>query len=60
MTVINLSHTIRENRPVYPGWKPPIPMKATLCGNDLFQFSCFPLKPAESDSSPVRAAAWMD
>ena len=46
--------------PVYPGWKPPIPMKATLCGNDLFRFICFPLKLHDCDGSPVRAAAWMD
>lgn len=60
MTVIDLSHTIRENRPVHSGWKPPIPMKATLCGNDLFRFICFPLKLHDCDGSPVRAVAWMD
>lgn len=60
MTVIDLSHTIRENRPVYPGWKPPALTKPTLCGNDLFRFICFPLKLHDCDGSPVRAAAWMD
>ena len=31
-----------------------------LCGNDLFSFSCFPLKTADSDGAPARAAAWWD
>ena len=31
-----------------------------LCGNDLFSFSCFPLKLADADGSPVRAAAWFE
>lgn len=29
-----------------------------LCGDDLFDFSCFPLKMESSDGSPVRAVAW--
>lgn len=29
-----------------------------LCGDDLFWFSCFPLKTENSDGSPVRAVAW--
>ena len=29
-----------------------------LCGDDLFWFSCFPLKIADSDGSPIRAIAW--
>ena len=28
------------------------------CGEGLFWFSCFPLKTADSDGSPVRAVAW--
>lgn len=31
-----------------------------LCGNDLFWFSCFPLKLENCDGSPIRAAAWFD
>ncbi len=31
-----------------------------LCGNDLFWFSCFPLKLPECDGSPVRAVAWFE
>ena len=31
-----------------------------LCGDDLFWFSCFPLKLADCDGSPVRAVAWLD
>lgn len=31
-----------------------------LCGNDLFWFSCFPLKIANADGSPVRAVAWFE
>lgn len=31
-----------------------------LCGSDLFWFSCFPLKIANSDGSPVRAVAWFE
>ena len=31
-----------------------------LCGNDLFWFSCFPLKLEQADGSPVRAVAWFD
>ena len=29
-----------------------------LCGNDLFWFSCFPLKIKNSNSAPIRAIAW--
>ena len=31
-----------------------------LCGPGLFWFSCFPLKIADSDGSPIRAVAWFD
>ena len=31
-----------------------------LCGDDLFRFSCFPLKLADCDGSPVRAVAYFD
>lgn len=31
-----------------------------LCGDDLFSFSCFPLKLLNCDGSPVRAVAWFD
>ncbi len=31
-----------------------------LCGSDLFWFSCFPLKIADSDGSPIRAVAWFE
>ena len=31
-----------------------------LCGDDLFSFSCFPLKLSDCDGSPVRAVAWFD
>ena len=31
-----------------------------LCGNDLFWFSCFPLKFNDCDGSPVRAVAWFE
>ena len=31
-----------------------------LCGNDLFSFSCFPLKLRDCDGSPVRAVAWFE
>lgn len=31
-----------------------------LCGNDLFFFSCFPLKIADCDGSPARAVAWVE
>ena len=30
------------------------------CGSDLFWFSCFPLKIADCDGSPIRAAAWFE
>lgn len=30
------------------------------CGNDLFWFSCFPLKIENCDGSPIRAIAWYD
>ena len=31
-----------------------------LCGDNLFSFSCFPLKLENGDGSPVRAVAWWD
>ena len=31
-----------------------------LCGNDLFWFSCFPLKISDCDGSPIRAVAWFE
>lgn len=31
-----------------------------LCGNDLFWFSCYPLKLENGDGSPIRAIAWFD
>lgn len=31
-----------------------------LCGNDLFWFSCFPLKLQDADGSPIRAVAWFE
>ncbi len=31
-----------------------------LCGNDLFNFSCFPLNIENSDGSPIRAVAWFE
>lgn len=31
-----------------------------LCGNDLFWFSCFPLKIEGSDGAQVRAVAWFE
>lgn len=31
-----------------------------FCGSDLFWFSCFPLKIANADGSPVRAVAWFE
>ncbi|MCR5136884.1 MAG: cyclase family protein [Oscillospiraceae bacterium] len=31
-----------------------------LCGEDLFWFSCFPLKILDCDGSPIRAVAWFD
>ncbi|MBQ3467487.1 MAG: cyclase family protein [Oscillospiraceae bacterium] len=31
-----------------------------LCGSELFWFSCFPLKIADCDGSPVRAVAWFE
>ncbi len=30
------------------------------CGDDLFHFSCYPLKLEGSDGSPIRAVAWFD
>lgn len=30
------------------------------CGEDLFWFSCFPLKIENSDGSPIRAVAWFE
>lgn len=32
----------------------------SLCGEDLFWFSCFPLKLAHCDGSPIRAVAWFE
>lgn len=31
-----------------------------LCGDELFNFSCFPLKIENSDGSPIRAIAWWE
>lgn len=31
-----------------------------LCGDDLFWFSCYPLKLDDCDGSPVRAVAWFE
>ena len=31
-----------------------------LCGDDLFWFSCFPLKLENCDGSPIRAVAWWE
>ena len=31
-----------------------------LCGNELFWFSCFPLKISDCDGSPIRAVAWFE
>ena len=31
-----------------------------LCGDELFQFSCYPLKLADCDGSPIRAVAWFE
>ena len=31
-----------------------------LCGDDLFHFSCFPLKLHDCDGSPARAVAWWE
>lgn len=31
-----------------------------LCGNELFNFSCFPLKINDCDGSPIRAVAWFE
>lgn len=31
-----------------------------LCGDDLFWFSCFPMKLENCDGSPVRAVAWFE
>ena len=31
-----------------------------LCGPGLFWFSCFPLKIADCDGSPIRAVAWFE
>ena len=31
-----------------------------LCGRGLFWFSCFPLKIADCDGSPIRAVAWFE
>ena len=30
------------------------------CGDDLFRFSCFPLRLDQGDGSPVRAVAWFE
>lgn len=31
-----------------------------LCGSELFNFCCFPIKFVNSDGAPVRAAAWFE
>ena len=31
-----------------------------LCGRELFNFSCFPLKLNNADGSPIRAVAWFE
>lgn len=31
-----------------------------LCDNDLFWFSCFPLKIKNSDGTPIRAITWYE
>lgn len=31
-----------------------------LCGEGLFNFSCFPLKTEDADGSPIRAIAWWE
>ena len=31
-----------------------------LCGDDLFFFTCYPLKLADCDGSPIRAVAWFE
>ena len=31
-----------------------------LCGNELFNFGCFPLKIDDCDGSPIRAIAWFE
>ena len=31
-----------------------------LCGDELFWFSCFPLKITNADGSPIRAVAWFE
>ena len=31
-----------------------------LCGDELFRFSCFPLKIEDCDGSPIRAVAWFE
>ena len=31
-----------------------------LCGEELFWFSCFPLKLENCDGSPIRAVAWFE
>ena len=31
-----------------------------LCGDELFWFSCFPLKIPNADGSPIRAVAWLE
>ncbi len=31
-----------------------------LCGNELFWFSCYPLKLENCDGSPIRAVAWFE
>lgn len=75
MKVIDLTHMIESTMPVYPGTEPPIFEPANtyekdgfienlcnlgLCGDELFWFSCFPLKLANCDGSPIRAVAWFE
>ncbi len=47
MKVIDLTHTIMENMPVYPG-------------TDPLWFGCFPIKLEDCDGAPIRAMAWME
>ncbi|MCR5596688.1 MAG: cyclase family protein [Lachnospiraceae bacterium] len=35
-------------------------MNLELCGDELFWFSCFPLKMENCDGSPIRAIAWFE
>ena len=69
MKVIDLTHTINKNTPVYPGTPKPklfsqrdMIIIENLCNLDkcpkgLFDFACLPLKFENSDGAPVRAVA---